>query len=47
MPKLFDKEKYVRYYENLQLLYLRLGLKFKKNTLRIRIQSFTMVKAIY
>ena len=42
----FDKEKYVFPFENLQL-YLRLGLKLKKNTSRIRIQSITMVKTIY
>ena len=30
MPHLFDKEKYVIHYENLQL-YLRQGLKLKKN----------------
>ena len=30
VPNFFDKEKYVLYYENLQL-YLRLGLKIKKN----------------
>ena len=30
VPNLFDKEKYVIYYENLQL-YLRLGLKLKRN----------------
>ena len=29
VPNLFDKEKYVIHYENLQL-YLRLGLKLKK-----------------
>ena len=29
LPNFFDKEKYVRYYENLQL-YLRLVLKLKK-----------------
>ena len=29
LPNFFDKEKYVRYYENLQL-YLRLALKLKK-----------------
>ena len=29
MPNVFDKEKYVFYYENLQL-YLKLGLKLKK-----------------
>ena len=36
VPSFFHKEKYVLHYENLQL-YLRLGLKLKKNTLRIRI----------
>ena len=36
VPKYFDKEKYVLYYENFQL-YLRLGLKLKKNTTLIRI----------
>ena len=36
VPNFFDKEKYVLYYENLQL-YLRLGLKLKKNTSHIRI----------
>ena len=30
VPDFFDKEKYVLHYENLQL-YLRLGLKLKKN----------------
>ena len=45
VPNLFDKEKYVFHYENLQL-YLRLALKIKK-TLNIRIQSITMVKTIY
>ena len=34
VPKFFDKEKYVLYYQNLQL-YLRQGLKLKKNTSRI------------
>ena len=37
VPNIFDKEKYVLHYENLQL-YLRLGLKFKKNASYIRIQ---------
>ena len=37
VPNFFDKENYVLHCENLQL-YLRLGLKLKKNTLRIRIQ---------
>ena len=36
VPNLFEKEKYVLHYENLQL-YLRLGLKLKKNTSRIRL----------
>ena len=34
VPKFFDKEKYVLYYQNLQL-YLRRRLKLKKNTSRI------------
>ena len=38
--------KLVLHYENLQL-YLRLGLKQKKSTSRIRIQSIIMVKTIY
>ena len=46
VPRFFDKERYVVHYENLQR-YLRLGLKVKKNTSRIRIQSVTMVKTIY
>ena len=41
----FDKVKYVLLYVNLQL-FLRLGLKLKKNTLCIRIQSITMDKTI-
>ena len=45
MPKVFNKEKYVLHYENLQL-YLRLGLKLKKYT-RIRNQSIPMVKTVY
>ena len=36
VPNLFDKEKFVIHYENLQLS-LRIRLKLKKNTLRIRI----------
>ena len=44
-PNFFDKEKYVLYYEKLQL-YLRLGLKLK-NSSRIGIQSIIMIKAIY
>ena len=43
VPNFFDKEKYVIHYENL-LLYLRLGLKLKKNILCIRIQSTSMAK---
>ena len=41
-----DKEKYVLYYENLQI-YLRLRLKLKKSTSHISIQSIAMVKTIY
>ena len=36
VPNLFDKGKYMIHYENLQL-YLRLRLKQKNNTLRIRV----------
>ena len=36
VPNFFDKENYVTHYENLQL-YLRLGLKLKKNISCIRI----------
>ena len=43
-PNFFDKEKYVIYYENLQL-YLRLELKLKK-LLWIRIQSISVAKAL-
>ena len=46
VPKFFHKEKYLLYHEN-QQLYLRLGLKLKKNTSRIRVQSITVVKTIY
>ena len=45
VPNFFDKEKYAIHYENLKL-YLRLGLKLKKNTLRIRIQSIIPAKTI-
>ena len=45
VPSFFDKGKYVLHHENF-LLYLSLGLKIKKNTLRIRIQYITMAKAI-
>ena len=38
VPNFFDNEIYVIHHENLQL-YLKLGLKFKKNTWHIRIQS--------
>ena len=33
VPNFFDQEKYVFHHENLQL-YLKLGLKLKKNTLQ-------------
>ena len=46
MLNFFDKEKYVLHSENLQF-YLRLGLKLKRYTLRITIQSIAMVKNIY
>ena len=36
VAKFFDNKKYVIHYENLQL-YLRLGLKLKKNILCVRI----------
>ena len=39
LPNFFDNEIYVIHYKNLQL-YLRLGLKLKKNTSNIRIQSY-------
>ena len=39
----FDKDKYVIYYENVQL-YLRLGLIFKKNALHIIIQPISTAK---
>ena len=42
----FVKEKSVLHYENLQL-YLRLGLKPKKKTRRVRIQSIPLSKSIY
>ena len=42
VPNYFDKEVYVFHYENLEL-FLRLGLKLKKKTSRVRIQSITMV----
>ena len=41
VPNFYEKENYVLHYENWQL-YLQLGLKLKKNTWRIRIQSITM-----
>ena len=43
MPNFFDKEKYALHYENFQL-YLRLGLKFLKNTSCIRIQQSQWLK---
>ena len=45
MPNFFDKEKYVIHYESLKL-YWRLGLKQKKNTSRVKIQSISMAKRI-
>ena len=42
VPNYFDKEVYVFHYENLEL-FLRLGLKLKKRTSRVRIQSITVV----
>ena len=44
VPNIFDKEKYLLYYEKLQL-YLRLGLKLK-NKLCIRTQSIATAKTI-
>ena len=47
MPNLFDKEKYVVHYQNLQL-YLRVGLQLKKkNTPCIRIPLIIIAKSIY
>ena len=46
VPQFSDKEKCMLHYENLQL-YLRLGLKLRENTSRIRIQSITIIKNIY
>ena len=45
MPKLFVKENYVLHYELESLL--KISIRTKKNTLRVRIQSITMVKTIY
>ena len=45
VPNFSDKEKYVIYYESLQV-YLRLGLKVKKKISRIIIQSVSMAKTI-
>ena len=45
VPSFFNKERNVIHYENLKL-YLRLGLKLKKNTSRIRIQSISMAETI-
>ena len=42
VPNYFGKEVYVFHYENLES-FLRLGLKLKKKTSRVRIQSITMV----
>ena len=42
VPQFRDKEKYVSHLKNLHF-YLRLGLKLKKNTWRIRTQSITVV----
>ena len=46
VPNLFDKETYVISHKNFKI-YLTLGLKLKKNTSRIRIQTIKMVKTIY
>ena len=46
VPNFFGKEQCVLHYGNLQL-YLRLNVKLKKHTSRIRIQSITMGKTIY
>ena len=43
VPNFFDNGKYVLHHKNLQL-YLKLGLKLEKNTMRIRIQSITIAK---
>ena len=45
VPHVLDGEKLLLLYENLQV-YLRLGLKLKKNTSCIRIQSMQMAKTI-
>ena len=45
VPNFFNWEKYVLHYENVKL-HLRLGLKLKKNTLHLRIQSITIAKTI-
>ena len=45
VSKFFDKQRYLIHYESLQL-YLKLGLKLKKNTSCIRIQSISRPKTI-
>ena len=45
VPNVFDKENYVVHYEKLNL-YWSLGLKLKRNTSRIRIQSISIAKII-
>ena len=43
VPNFFDKEKYVHYYENLQL-YFKVRIKAKRNISHIRIQQSQWLK---